>query len=318
MISIYESPQYVYFLKAERERTWNNYFNGQVNFVLNRFFVVLGKGYSRAREIWNTEIDIRPQRKEASSQGSLLWQISKKTSLFFGLSQSKFDYEDLPFVGLNIKSSLDRTENRANITGYYRLSYQTTFFMNFQFVQDKFRNPLTLRDSKSSGIYSGFEFSPLGVFRGRINVGYKYFDILAPGIKDYNGMVGDTALSIRVVKPLTIRANYRRDIQFSAWYDNPFYLESLIGSGASFYLSRNIRLDYNNYLGRNSYPAITLGQSSPQKREDNYRSQSAGLYFRIKKNIGLGVIATYWQRDSSVYWQNGKQTLIGINLIRDF
>lgn len=72
VISIYESPQYVYFAETKRERTWNNYFNGQVNFVLNRFFSTLGKGYSVAREIWNTELDIRPQRKKDSSQGSLL------------------------------------------------------------------------------------------------------------------------------------------------------------------------------------------------------------------------------------------------------
>lgn len=81
IFSIFESPQYVYFVETKRERTWNNYFNGQVNFVFNRFLLTFGKGYSVAREIWNTEIDIRPQRKEDSFYGSVLWQKSKKISL---------------------------------------------------------------------------------------------------------------------------------------------------------------------------------------------------------------------------------------------
>jgi hypothetical protein len=318
VISVYESPQYVYFVETKKERTWNNFFNGQVHFVLNRFFISLGKGYSVAREIWNTEIDIRPQRKEDSSEGSLLWQISKKTSLFLKFSQAKYRYEDLSFGGSRIDYTLNRTENRANLTGYYRVSFRTMFFMNFQYGQYKFQYALNPRDSKSYGVYSGLEFSPLGVFRGRINLGYKYFDVLVVGIRDYQGMVGDTGLSIRVVRPLTIRANYKREVQFSVWYDNAYYLENILGGGTSLYLSKNIRLDYRYNLGKNNYPATILKQSSPQRREDKYRSQSAGLYFRIKKKLGLGVTVTQWDRDSSVYWANGKQTMVGINLIHDF
>ena len=317
VISIYESPRYVYFVETKRERTWNNYFSGQVHFVLNRIFITLGKGYSVARQIWSTEIDARPQRKDDSSQGSLLWQISKKTSLFFGFIRAKYEYEDLSLGEFKIKNALDRTEDRGDFTGYYRISYRTMFFLNVQYSQYKFQNPLNPRDSKSYGIYSGFEFSPFGVFRGRIHLGYKYFNVLNPGIKNYRGIVGDTDISIRVVRPLTIRANYRRGVQLST-YDYAYYIESIIGSGGSVYLSKNIRLDYNYNFGRNSYPATTVGQSSPQTRKDIYESQSAGIYFRVKKNIGLGVIASLWQRVSSVYWANTKQTMIGINLIYDF
>jgi len=322
VISIYESPQYVYFAETERERTWNNYFNGQVNFVLNRFFIVLGKKYSISREIWNTELDIRPQRKEDSSQGSLLWQISKRSSLFFRFLQAKYNYEDLSFGGLRISSALDHTEDRGNLIGYYRVSSRTTFFLNFDYAYFKFQSPLNPRDSKSYGIYSGFEFSPSGVIRGRINLGNKYFDILVPGVKDYRGIVGDTSLSIRVVRPLIIRTNHSRDVKFSAWYDNAYFIESLTGAGTSLYLFKNIRLDYNYSLGRNSYPGPARGQlpigASPQKRKDKYENQSAGIYFRIKSKTALGVTATLWERDSNLWWENGKRLFVGINLIYDF
>jgi hypothetical protein len=318
VISVYESPQYVYFMKTERERTWNNFFNGQVSFILNRFFISLGKSYSVAREIWNTEIDIRPQRKEDSWQGSLQWQLTKKSSLLSQFVRAKYSYEDLSFAGSGINQELNRTETRANITAYHRVSFRTTFFLNLEYGDFEFQYPTNPRDSKSYGLYSGFEFSPFGILRGRIKLGYKYFDVLKTGIKDYKGIIGDTSISIRIFRPLRIRANYRRDIQFSAYYSNAYYLENVLGSGASLYLFKNIRLDYNYYLGRNSYPAPISGQSSVQIRKDNYKAQSAGIYFRLKKSIALGVIGVLWDRNSTVAWANAKQTSIGANLIYDF
>src|SRR4030042_4903182 len=77
---IYESPQYVYFKETERERTWNNYFRGQVHLISNRFVASAGVSSSEAKERWNTEIDLRILRKERSAHGSLLWQPATKIS----------------------------------------------------------------------------------------------------------------------------------------------------------------------------------------------------------------------------------------------
>ncbi len=318
VISIYESPQYVYFMKTESERTWNNFFNGQLNFIINRFFLAIGKGYSVAREIWNTEINTRPQRKEDSSQANLQWQLTKRSSLLFRFVRAKYIYEDLSYAGSDISRQLNREENLVNIAGNYRVSYRATFFVDFEYGSFNFRNPLNPRDSRSRGIYSGFEFSPLGVFRGRINLGYKSFDVINAVIKDYRGFVGDTGISIRLLKSLTIRANYGRNVQFSAYFNNAYYLENIVGSGASLYLSKNIRWDYNYYWGRNTYPATVAGQGSSQEREDRYQSQSVGIYFRIKKNAALGVMGVLRDRKSTVASENGKQTTIGANLIYDF
>jgi Putative beta-barrel porin 2 len=318
VFSIFESPQYVYYRETKQLQGWNNFFNGQVHFVLNRFFITLGKGYIIARERWSTELNAQPLRKENSSQGSLYWQLSKKTSLFFRFSQATYDYEELTFGDLRLKHDLNRTESKTSITGYYQLSLRTMFFLNFEHGDFNFQYPLNPRDSRSNAIYGGFEFSPLGVFRGRINLGYKNFDALVAGIKDFRGIVGDTTISIRLLRFLTIRANYRGDVQFSAWYSNPYYLENIVGSGASLYLAKNIRLDYNFYFGKNTYPAAIGEQSAPQERQDDYTSQSVGPFIRIKDDIALGLIVTFWQRDSNIYWANGKQTLLGVKLIYDF
>jgi hypothetical protein len=318
VFSVYESPQYVYFARTEHERSWNNYLDGRVSFILNRFFISLGKSYSVAREQWSTEIDIRPRRKENVTQGSFLWQVTRKTSLFLGLSRAQYEYEALSFGETIISQALNRTENRADLTGYYRLSYRTRFFLNFQFGQYKFQYLLNPRDSESNGVYAGLDFSPLGAVRGRINLGYKFFNVLVPGIEDYRGLVGDTNFSYRVAKPLIIRGSYAREVRFSTWYDYAYYTESISGVGASVYLTRNIRMDYNYRFGSNGYPDITQGQPSLQTRKDTYESHSAAIYFRVVNTVGLGLTASWWDRNSSIPWANAEQTLMGINLTYDF
>jgi hypothetical protein len=319
VFEIYDSPQYVYFKETKRERTWNNYFNGKVHFVFNRVLFTFGKGYSVAREIWNTEIDIRPQRKEDSYYGSFLWQATKKTSFYLRFRRAEYDYEDLSFERFNIRDELNREENTVNFTAYYQLSYRTRLFFDFEFGYFDFDDPSNIRDSQSYGIFGGFEFSPLGVVRGRINLGYKGFYTLSAGGKDYQGIVGDTSVSVRFLRPLSVRVSYRRDIEFSVWYGNPYFIENRYGTGASVYLFKNVRLDYDYNLGRNQYTeVIRVGETSYDKRRDDYEIHAVGLYFRLKENVAIGVVARRWIRDSNLDWWDGDRDFIGVNLTYDF
>jgi len=319
VLQIYESPQYAYYLETRKERTWNNYFNGQVHFVLNRFFVSVGQGYSTARQRWNTEIDIKLRRKEDSLQGSVLWQATKKTSFSLRYRRSRYDYENLAFETFNIRDRLNRTENYLNFTSYYQLSYKIRYFLDAEYGVFNFQTVARSKDSRSYGIYGGFEFSPLGKISGRINLGYKRFDILDPSIRDYRGIVGDTQLSIRLLRYLVARASFERNAQFSIWYDNAYYLENVAGVGASFYVSRNIRLDYNFHSGRNRYNQTQLiAPGSLEKRSDDYIIHSAGIYFRLKKSVGLGITASRWSRHSNLPWETGNRDFLGMSLTYDF
>jgi hypothetical protein len=123
---------------------------------------------------------------------------------------------------------------------------------------------------------------------------------------------------VRLLRNLTVRGVYRRNVQFSIWFDNTFYLENWGGGGASLYFfRRKIRLDYDYNLGLNTYPATQLSGSSI-KREDRYTVHSVGLYFRIKKDVGVGVTAGRWERSINFYGWNAKREFVGLNLTYDF
>lgn len=311
---IYESPQYVFYKETERERTWNNYLRGEVYFVFNRFVASAGLGRSEAKERWNTETDIPVFRKEDSVQGSLLWQPASKTSFNFGYRMARYDYGESGLGGLIYAERLNRDEAYFNFTAYRDISSRTRFFLDAEHGIFDFASPLAMKDSKSYGGYGGFEFSPFGKVKGRVKVGYKYFDSLDPQRKDFRGIVGDSSVSFRLLRLLAVKASYRRDVQFSIWYNNTYFLENRYGVGASFYLLRNVRLDYDFSRGRNSYPE-DLGA---QKRLDDYLIHSVGIYYRLRKNTGFGIIASRWVRDSSLNWEDDKRNFVGFNLTYDF
>ena len=311
---IHESPQYVYYKETDRERTWNNYFRGEAHLVFNRFVVSAGVGRSDAKERWNTETDIPIFRREDSVQGSLFWQLAKRTSSNFSYRMARYEYEESSLEAFMYAEKLNRTETHFNFTGYREISLRTRLFLDAEYGFFDFENPKNQKNSKSYSGYGGLEFSPLGKIRGRAKIGYKYFDSINPQRKDYRGIVGDTSVSARLMKALAARASYKRDVQFSVWSDNTYFLESQYGAGASLYISKNIRLDYNYYQGTNDYPQ----EFGVQKRRDDYQIHAAGIYLRLQKDTAFGVIASRWVRDSNLDWEDDDRDFVGFNLTYDF
>lgn len=349
----YASPQYVYFHETKRERTWNYYGRAEINFIFNRFLLMVGASYADARERWNTEIDIRPRRRERSGRAEFFWQLGHRLSLSLGTRQSQYEYENLEYERFRIADQLNRTENYVNVATYLELTPRVRFFLDAEYGLFEFAHPASRRDSQSYALYTGLEFSPLGKIRGRLHYGYKYFDSKAPEKQDYRGLVGDTSLQVRLLRRLWVRGALRRDVRFSLWYENTYFLENIWSTGFSLYLHRKIRLDYDYTNGRNRYPqpsfptesepaylnsapcgpsppsvsflSITLphllhsfSASSPIKRRDDYQIHSVAIYYRLGKDVGLGLIFSHWSRDSNLDWEDDRRNFIGLNLTYSF
>jgi hypothetical protein len=321
VLSLYGSPQYVWYSKTDRERTWNYYFNGAVQLSLKNVFFSLEGTYSDARERWNTEIDIRPRRKEKGYGGSVLVKVAWKTSFSLAYRTAKYDYESVDYAGgFNLRERLNRRESYANFSLFYQATTERRFFLDFEYglYEFEFATQAAIGDSRSGAAFAGLEFSQLGRrVHGRIRVGYKKYDVRSVEGLDYEGVVGDSQLWIRLAKPFVIRGSYVRDVRFSLWYGNPYYIESRPGVGVSLYPLRFLRLDYDYSLGRNRY-SLAGGGGPDVKRLDDYTTHSAGIYVRIRKTVALGFIASWWARNSNIAAEDDKRTFFGLNLTYDF
>jgi hypothetical protein len=147
-----------------------------------------------------------------------------------------------------------------------------------------------------------------------LKLGYKFFDSLNPQRKDYKGIAGEGSVSVRLLSAFAARVFYKRDVQFSAWYDSTYFLEGRGGGGASLYLSKNVRFDYDFTVGRNAYPE-ELGV--PMRRDD-YWIHAVGIYLRLRETTAIGVIASRWVRDSNLDWGDDDRNFVGFNLTYDF
>jgi hypothetical protein len=321
VLSAYGSPQYLWYSETKTERTWNYYFKGAAQLSLKNIFFSLEGVYSDARQRWNTEIDIRPRQKEAGYGGSALVKLAWKTSFSLGYRSVKYNYESIVYGdNFDVREKLNRQESYANLSFFYQASTQRRFFLDFEYgkYEFEFATQAAIGDAQSGAAYAGLEFSQLGRrVRGRIRIGYKSYDVRAADGPDYQGIVGDSQLWIRLAKPFVVRASYIRNVQFSLWYNNPYYVESHPGAGVSLYLLRFLRLDYDYSIGRNRYPEV--GGGGPDvKRSDEYSIHSGGVYFRIRKTVGLGFIASWWARNSNLDAEDDKRTFFGLNLTYDF
>lgn len=321
VFSIYESPQYVYYMKTKSERAWSNDLSGGVHFVLNQFLFSFIKGYSDERQRWNTEVDISIRSRIESLQTSIYWIPTKKIAFSLGYITKQFDHEMLTSADFDLEERLNRLEKTVNVTGFYKVSLRTKSFLTFEYESYKFEMIQNTLDSKSYTALGGFEFSPLGILQGRIVLGYRFLDFLSRDNQDYHGIVGNTQVSVRLLKRFRVRASYIRDINFSIWYENSFFQENRYSIGASVYLFLKIRLDYDFGQGRNNYSHVRLNAADSENiedfRKDEYNYHQVGIYFKIKENIGIGVIVNHWDRDSNLFWEMDKRTFIGLNLTFD-
>lgn len=148
-----------------------------------------------------------------------------------------------------------------------------------------------------------------------------FFDSLSEARKDFKGWVGDTSLSLRLGRRLALRAVLRRDVRFSFWYDNTFFIENFVSAGASTYFWR-LRFDYDYSQGQNRYPGSrgleAAGTRPSERRRDDFFIHSLGVYFRLRKNLAVGLVGQCWRRDSNLPWKNDTRDFFGLNLTYDF
>jgi len=318
VIALYESPRYVYYFQTARERSWNNYLRGNVHFLLNKFFITLGYTNSDARERWNYEIDIRPRRKENGYNGDILWQPTRKTSFSIGFRTVQYNYRVSDPSFFNIPETLNHRENFVNASFFYQLTGRTQAFVEVEYGSFNFQYPTNPRDSRSWAYYGGFNFSTTGKIRGTVRLGYKIFDSIAPTAPDFKGLVGNTSVSFDILRSLTLRGSYRRDVQFSAWVSN-FYIENASGAGLSYYfLRRRFRLDYDYDQTRYNYSRSSSDSASATNRESTSYSNSAGIYYRIGKKMGLGIRIGRLDIKAFYYNKSITRDFAGFNITYDF
>jgi hypothetical protein len=327
ILRLRENPEYVFFAKEARERSLNNRFS--LGYKLHLFNRLVFSGdfiFNRTRVRATSEFDVRANQILIRYEGSLFYETPRETCFGIKSSIQGYNYEDELIPGEEVYYSrvLNRTE--VDIFGefYYKLRQDTFFFAYAGYTSYEFRYiEAKVKNSYSWEGMAGVRFPILGTIRGSLSLGYKQLIPRTGNQKHFYGPIGNVGLETRI-KRFNIRAQFNKDVEFSYWTNNIFFVEYRYGGGLSFYLSRSIRLDYDLYMGNNRYPEereIRYPDESYEiiQRADKYASHEIGIVFRVIRNTGLGLTLNIWERSSNDYWYGKRRSaFLGGYITYDF
>jgi hypothetical protein len=310
VFDFFEFPQYVFFLDTKSERALNNTFVGQVHFVFDRLYIQAGGGLTNVREHLSTELSMNVRRKEENVSTLALWQVTKGTSFALRFRRLALNYEGLSSGISNIGDSLNRTEDYVNFIAYLQQHSRTRLYLDGEYGSYTFTGDVSrYKDSRSYSVYGSIEFLPpaagyeglIGGIRGRLNLGYKRLDFLDPRQKDLAGLVGNTGISLEIMKRTAVQVFFSRGPEFSSYSNQSSYLQTIYGAGLAHSFTRKALFAYDMYQGKNDYPRTGIASGdSLEKGIDRYATHSFRLNFRLGRNIVLNVLASLSKRDSKL------------------
>lgn len=321
------NPWYAYYSKTRAERSFNfNYSGGGKLNLLHKFILSGNYSYDRARRRASSEFDVRADQVRQNLSGSIFYETKRETS--FGITTSliyiAFEDEATPEQEIYLSRQLNRTEWNLSGEFYYNLRPETYFFVLGGYSDYTFDyEDSQWRDSYSYQSLVGVRFPILGSVRGTTSVGYKKFSPKVGIKKRFAGLIWETNVEARLNR-INLRGQYNKDVEFSYWTNNVFFVEYRYGAGLSFYITQFIRLDYDYVSGDNRYPEEILIRLPDESydlidRKDKIHSHRVGAVFRILGNTGLGISMDFWERNSNdPSWGTRKSLFFGGYLTYDF
>ena len=326
ILSFADNPEYLYYIKEERLRTFTNSFVPGGRLRLFNSFVLSGEYHFRkhTRRAFSEFSGLVTDTVKGTTTG-FFYETPRGTSIGFSGTIDRFLYEDivLPDYEALLSRTLNRKEKTGNIEFYYRLFSESYFFAKFGATTYRFEHPSSRwRDSRSTQVSGGLRFPIIGRARGTLSLGYKRFVPEDPGRKVFSGLIADTSLDFRLGR-IGFRFGVARGSYFSYFEDAFYYIENRGNVGLSFRLTRLLRIDYDLQYGELKYPEPfrIFGTVQPFleiSRKDVHRTHSVGVTIAIIRNTGIQLSYNIFDRTSNAPGFNIKRNFVGISLTQDF
>ncbi len=161
VLEVSDTPQYLFFLDTQRERAWNNTFQGALHLALDEIYIQAGGRSANVRRRFSPELDVNVREKTNGLNGLALWQLSRMTSLALIYEGAEYRYSDAEYLGTNISELLDRREDFFDFVTYVQPGPRTRLFADGQFGTYRFAaTEAANRNAKSYAFFGGVEFIP--------------------------------------------------------------------------------------------------------------------------------------------------------------
>jgi hypothetical protein len=240
--------------------------------------------------------DIRTDVRERRLGVGILVQAGWRTDAEIGVVGSSFEYSDpnFPTVG----NLLDRTERGARALGRYLVFGRTRLTLEVSEKSVNFRDPENGGDGRQSRVLPGVEFGLGGRLTGTAKIGWASLEPKAADLPRFSGTVGEAKLGYRLGAGTTFEVGGRRDVGFSIYLRNGYYLDTNTNARVIQYLSRVFGVEAGVTRERVSFPAAA-------DRLDRIVQYDAGVRLRLSESalgrkVEYSLKVTRWSVASTV------------------
>jgi hypothetical protein len=263
----------------------------RVDLSLNRLKPFVNEGFVRSSERTGPEIDARVAHAEQIFGAGTDVTLSRRFTLTASVERSISSFgADAIFDTVNLSQMLDRRGDTAGIALRYAVTSLTKLVMTADWVSERFDFQHE-RDSDSLRVLPGIEFDPAAFIHGKAIVGYRRFDITDARLDDFSGMVASVDLASTIRDMTVLAVSVSRDVAYSYDPIAPYYVINGVGASITQSIAERWRVTLQADRQRLNYEEVGFDRIAPSApRIDQLYTLGGGLQFRIRRNLGVGVV----------------------------
>jgi hypothetical protein len=309
-LRMYQEIDYTAFGSEHEQNHWDLLSRARGIFLFKKALLSLENDFSYTRQRPNTEIDQRVRLRE-----NIVETVARSlTEGFLGgrgfLKYRKLDYGSDEFDFAIGQERLNRTEKSVGAAAEFRMLPKTTFFVEGILTDIDFDDNSEGRDSDVDTILVGVEFDPSASIQGKLMIGES--ELVAPARPESNTRqpVGEAELSMRLGSRSRGRGTFERNLVFSIFQENLYYIGTYWTAAYEYFFSRRISGELMYGEGTNEYPLeVTRGGIDPFQglRTDEITRYQVAVRYRFNRLESFEVKWFRLERDSSDdFWDRSR------------
>lgn len=291
-------PGYSFFQEGSRGNQFDYLVRGDAHFLLNHLYLDL---YGlRADQLRAHVADINRLATAREDEYGVSGEVkySSRTSGLFTVRLRDTEYPEDRFQpdpeGTHIAVQvLDRREKNARLSMLHKTFPRTSLFVAAEGSEYEFDNKAAYA-SRRTYVGGGLRYEA-----GRTTVGLEAgpmkLDFDDESMQDYDGITARLQMT-RSAGRMVYRFNANRDIGFSIFLDNAFYVATQGEIGADYSANRRLTLHARSAYERDEFETPVDGKL----RTDDVSFTSVGFTYALRR-LSLGADIGWYERDSTAF-----------------
>lgn len=293
VFSVDATPSYAIVSRGNGKNQLGYFLRTDARLLLNHLY--LDGFVSRADELRANVGDINRLATARQTDYGVTANLkySSRTSLKGDATFRQIDYPSsrLQPVGVPIER-LARNEHDYRIALEHKTFPLTSLTLAAERSDYNFRTAKT-SDSRRSYAAAGFAYSN-GRYSLSGEAGPARLEFKDPGQRNFRGVLGSLTGSRRVATKVSVSASVARDVDFSLFQNNAYYVADRLASEVSWATTRKLTLHLIGNYGRDRYDTPVNGI----RRHDTLEYVAVGWLYNLK-HISGGFDIGYFQRKSN-------------------